>query len=212
LGDKVIRHSIPSSKFLRLGAVVLIAAIAPSAASATVVNSAANIPYSGISHGGVNMATGELILVMRLDLGLAWRGNDSRALKTLAVAETDYNNSSSRHSFGDVVYGRYYASMLAREGLASGHLGTNWLGTYDWSLSVAMPMVTIVANRGQRIQFQQSPGGAWDLVSPTYEKYGLDFVGSMWRLTHPGLAASFSSMAQPSSPRRSLTRMATASP
>jgi len=164
----VARHPTPSSHSLRIGAAILIAAIAeaaPAASSATVVTSAANIPYSGISPGGVNMATGELILVMRPDLRI-----DGPM---------------------PLVFRRYYASMLAREGLASGHLGPNWLGTYDWSLSVATPFVTIVTNRGQKIQFQQSPVGGWDLVSPTDEKYRLAFVGGVWRLTHPGLRTLF---------------------
>ena len=37
-------------------------------AAATPVISAGNLPFSGISPGGVDMATGELILVMRPDL------------------------------------------------------------------------------------------------------------------------------------------------
>jgi len=155
------RHS-PSSCLLRIGAAILIAAIAestPGAATATVVTSAGNIPYSGISPGGVNMATGELILVMRPDL----------------VIDGPF----------PVVFRRYYASMLAREGLASGHLGPNWLGTYDWSLSVATPFVNVVTNRGQRIQFQQNSVGGFDLVQPTDENYRLAFVGGMWRLTDP---------------------------
>jgi YD repeat-containing protein len=155
------RHS-PSSYLFRFHAAVLIAAIAaiaPGAASATVVTSAGNIPYSGISPGGVNMATGELILVMRPDLAI--------------------------DGPFPVVFRRYYASMLAREGLASGHLGPNWLGTYDWSLSVTTPMVNVITNRGQRIQFQQNPVGGYDLVQPTDQKYQLAFVGGMWRLTDP---------------------------
>ena len=136
-----------------------------SAAVATSVVSAGNIPYSGISPGGVDMATGEIIIVCRPDLLI-----DGPM---------------------PVGYGRYYASMLAREGLASGHLGPNWLGSYDWNLSPSGTMVNVVTNRGQLIQFQQSPVGGWDLLSPTDEKYSLDFVGGMWRFTHPGLRLFF---------------------
>jgi YD repeat-containing protein len=107
------------------------------------------------------MATGELILVMRPDL--------------------------SMDGPFPVLFRRYYASMLAREGFASGHLGLNWLGTYDWSLSVAGSIVNVITNRGQRIQFQQGPVGGWNLLSPTDENYRLDFVGGIWRFTHPGI-------------------------
>lgn len=164
MGDKVTRYSTNSSKYNSLVAAFLIAAvigIAPGPASATPVTSAANIAYSGVSPGGVDMATGELILVMRPDLAI--------------------------DGPFPVQFRRYYASMLAREGFASGHLGPNWLGTYDWSLSVAGPIVNVVTNGGQRIQFQQGPVGGWNLLSPTDENYRLDFVGGMWRLTHPGI-------------------------
>src|SRR5436853_4529718 len=40
------------------------------AAHATPITSAANIPFSGISPGGVDMATGELIVTFRTDLEL----------------------------------------------------------------------------------------------------------------------------------------------
>jgi len=128
MGDPVARHSTPSLKFLPLVVAFLIAAvigIAPGSATATRVTSAANIPYSGISPGGVDMATGEIIVVCRPDLAI--------------------------DGPFPVGFRRYYASMLTREGLASGHLGPNWLGSYDWSLSVASPMVNVVTNRGQRI-------------------------------------------------------------
>ena len=57
--------------------------------------SRANLPYSGVSPGGVDMSTGELILVMRPDLEI-----DGPL---------------------PVVYQRYYASLLARDGFVSGH-------------------------------------------------------------------------------------------
>jgi YD repeat-containing protein len=163
-----MRFSTPSSRFLPLGAALLIATaagIVPRSVCATPVASAANIPYSGISPGGVDMATGEIIIVARPDLAI--------------------------DGPFPVEFGRYYASMLTREGFASSHLSPNWLGTYDWSLSATPTAVSIVSNRGQRIQFQQSPVGGWDLVSPTDEKYRLDFVGGSWRLTHPGLRQIF---------------------
>ena len=137
----------------------LVVAVFAPLASATPVVSAADIPFSGISPGGVDMATGELILVMRPDLALSGPM--------------------------PVVFGRYYASMLAREGLASGHMGPNWLGTYDWKLSVAGTTATLVTNRGEGIHFQQVAGAGWMLVSPTYANYRLDLVGNAWRITNP---------------------------
>jgi YD repeat-containing protein len=106
------------------------------------------------------MATGELILVMRSDLSLE----------------------------GPVTvgFGRYYASLLANDGLVSGHLGPNWLGTYDWSLSVASGgIVSVVTNRGQLIRFQPNPTGGYALVQPMDQKYALAFVGSTWQFTDP---------------------------
>ena len=162
LGNIVIRHSTPLSQFLRIGAAVLIAAIAeivPCASSATPVISAGNIPFSGISPGGVNMATGELILVMHPDLLL-----------------------SGPHP---VPWRRYYASMLQREGLASSRLGPNWLGTYDWKLTVGPSSATLITNRGEAIRFASGPGGSWNLSSPTYAPYKLDPAGALFRFTNP---------------------------
>ena len=122
--------------------------------------SAANLPYSGISPGGVDMSTGELILVMRPDLVL-----DGPL---------------------PVVYGRYYASFLATDGQAAGHMGPNWLGTYDWKLAVVRSSATLVTNRGAVIRFTQNPVGSWDLTSPTYAKFKLDVLpGGTWRFTNP---------------------------
>ncbi len=128
-------------------------------AHATSVTSAANIPFSGISPGGVDMATGEIIIVCRPDLAL----------------EGPF----------PLVYGRYYASMLAREGFASGHLGPNWLGSFDWTLSVSGSSATLVTDRGAVIQFTQGATGGWVLVSPTYANFRLDLVGGAWRITNP---------------------------
>src|SRR5207245_3235892 len=50
--------------------VVLTLALNPAPAGATPVSPAGNLPYSGISPGGVDMSTGELILVMRPDLAI----------------------------------------------------------------------------------------------------------------------------------------------
>lgn len=126
---------------------------------ATPVISAGNLPYSGISPGGVDMATGELILVMRPDL----------------VVDGPF----------PLAFRRYYASMLQREGLASGRLGPNWLGTYDWKLTVTPGNATLVTNRGEAIRFAMGPGGSWNLVSPTYAPYKLDPAGASYRFTNP---------------------------
>ena len=162
MGGKVARHLTPSSHFLRIVAAILIVAIAevaPGSAIATVVTSAANIPYSGISPGGVDMASGELILVMRPDL----------------VVDGPF----------PLVFQRYYASMLQREGFASGRLGPNWLGTYDWKLTLSPGNARLVTNRGELIHFTMGPVGGWDLVSPTYARFKLDQVGASWRFTNP---------------------------
>ncbi len=122
--------------------------------------SRANLPFSGISPGGVDMSTGELILVMRPDL----------------VIDGPL----------PVIYQRYYASRLASDGYASGHLGPNWLGTYDWSLSVVGSNATLVTNRGAVIRFTSGSGGTWGLASPTYAKFKLDVLpGGTWRFTNP---------------------------
>src|SRR5882757_8301754 len=128
-------------------------------AAATPVISAGNLPYSGTSPGGVDMSTGELILVMRPDL----------------VVDGPF----------PVVFRRYYASMLQREGFASSKLGPNWLHSYDWKLSVAGSNATLVTNRGAVIRFTSGPGG-WNLVSPTYAPFKLDQlpVGT-WRVRNP---------------------------
>ena len=122
--------------------------------------SAANLPYSGISPGGVDMQTGEIIVVARPDLAL---GGPL-----------------------PVVYGRYYASFLATDGQAAGHMGPNWLGTYDWKLAVVGSSATLVTNRGAVIRFTQTPTGSWGLTSPTYAKFKLDVMpGGTWRFTNP---------------------------
>ncbi len=170
------RHSTPSSKLLRIGAAILIAAIAevaPSVAVATPVTSAANIPYS--ANGGVYLAGSN---------GEYWCVNLATGECCVQYRETDLAFIGSIGPMPVEFHG-YYASMLAREGLASGHLGTNWLGTYDWSLSVSGPMVNVVTNRGQLIQFQQNVTGGYDLLRPTNEKYQLALVGPMYRLTYP---------------------------
>jgi len=160
----VTRNTASSSKWLPLVEAVLILAAAFFAVSpptpALAQGSAANIPFSAISPGGVDMASGELILVMRPDLHLDG---------PLPVS-----------------FERYYASLLVTDGLASGHLGPNWLGTYDWTLSVVGSSAKLVTNRGALIRFTLSPAGSWDLTSPTYAKFRLDVLpGGVWRVTNP---------------------------
>ncbi len=140
-------------------AIALPLAFSAAPARATPVISAGNLPYSGISPGGVDMSSGELILVMRPDL----------------VVDGPF----------PVVFRRYYASMLQREGFASSKLGPNWLHSYDWKLSVAGSNATLVTNRGEAIRFTSGPGG-WNLVSPTYAQFKLDQlpVGT-WRVRNP---------------------------
>jgi len=145
--------------FLAVAALCILLSAYPESSIATPLTSAANIPFSGISPGGVDMATGEIIIVCRPDLYL----DGPFPLK----------------------FARYYASMLAREGLASSHLGPNWLGTYDWTLSIAGSNATLVTNEGAAIRFTQGVGGGWNLTSPTYARFKLDLVGGAWRVTNP---------------------------
>jgi len=131
------------------------------AARATPVTSAANVPHSAISPGGVDMATGEIIVVCRPDLAL-----DGPL---------------------PVVFGRYYASMLAREGLASGRLGPNWLGTYDWKLNLNGLTADVISGSGRDVRFQEPPaGGSWMLVSPLDQAFVLGYSGGTYRFTDPG--------------------------
>ena len=151
------RH--PDRHVLFAAALLGILALAP-AALATPITSAANIPHSGISPGGVDMSTGEIIIVCRPDLAI---------------------DGPIPLSFS-----RYYASMLAREGLASGHMGPNWLGTYDWLLNVAGTTADVITNGGQDIKFQMPPaGGPWTLVSPLDHAFTLTFTGGTYRFTDP---------------------------
>lgn len=142
-------------------AAALALALLPINAAATPVTTAANIPHSGFAPGAVDMATGEIIIVCRPDLAM---GGPM-----------------------PLEFRRYYGSMIAREGLAAGRLGTNWLGSYDWSLSAGPAGATVVTNRGQRLQFQQVPGAGMMLVSPTDQHYQLRNAGGTWLLTHPSL-------------------------
>jgi YD repeat-containing protein len=85
-----------------------------------------------------------------------------------------------------VVFGRYYASMLGREGLASGRMGPNWLGSYDWKLNLGGTTADVITNRGQDIKFQMPPaGGPWSLVSPLDQAFTLTFTGGTYRFTDP---------------------------
>lgn len=153
------RSAFTPRSFLLAAAALGVLALAPGYSHAQ--TSRANHPFSGISPGGVDMSTGELILVMRPDLTL--------------------------DGPFPVIYRRYYASLLASDGFASGPMGPNWLGTYDWTLSVVGGTATLVTNRGAVIRFTMSPAsGSWDLVSPTYAKFRLDVLsGGTWRFTNP---------------------------
>jgi YD repeat-containing protein len=157
---KVEVHPARGPSSALLGALLIASLLAPApAAFATPITSAANIPHSGISPGGVDMATGELILVLRPDLFI----NGPMPLE----------------------FTRYYASMLNREGLASGHLGPNWLGSFDWHVTIAGSTADVITDEGMHVQFAQSPVGGWSLVKPTDQAYALSVVGATTRFTDP---------------------------
>jgi type VI secretion system Hcp family effector len=141
-------------------AAAMVAVAASATAFATPITSVANAPHSAISPGGVDMATGEIIVVCRPDL----------------VLEGPM----------PVVFGRYYASMLGREGLASGRVGLNWLGTYDWKLNISGSTADVITANGMDVKFQMPPaGGPWQLVSPLDHAYVLSFTGGNYRFTDP---------------------------
>lgn len=141
-------------------AALTLAVAVPRVGSATPVTSAANIPNSAISPGGVNLATGELILVLRPDLKLGG---------PMPIA-----------------FDRYYASMLTREGLASARMGPNWLGTFDWKLTVSGTTADVITNRGKDVRFTRpQAGGPWSLASPLDQAYMLSLTGGTYRFTDP---------------------------
>lgn len=158
--DRTLRPAILSALPAALICAALLAVTLPRATSATPITSAANAVQSGISPGGVDMATGEIIVVCRPDLAL-----DGPM---------------------PVNFQRYYASMLAREGLASSRMGPNWLGTYDWKLNVSGLTADVITNLGRDVKFQMPPaGGPWMLVSPLDQAYVLSFSGGLYRFTDP---------------------------
>src|SRR5262245_17942263 len=159
------RSSLPRLSLALAAACTLIVPRSGGSVAASPIISAANIPHSGISPGGVDMATGELILVLRPDLRL---------------------DGPMRVSFE-----RYYASMLAREGVAMGRLGPNWLGSYDDHLQVVGPHVDVITSEGQDIRFQPAPGGSWSLVSPTDHAYTLSSMATGFRFTDPVARRSY---------------------
>ena len=137
-------------------AAAVFAVTLPHQANATPITSAANAPNSGISPGGVDMATGEIIVVCRPDLFI-----DGPV---------------------PLIFGRYYASMLAREGLASGRLGPNWLGTYDWKLNVVGTTADVISSTGMDARFTQAPGGGpWIFFAHGGPQHQLIQSGSTFR-------------------------------
>ena len=152
---------VPRPRSLRaaLSWLSIIVALASSAgpARATPVISAANIPNSAFAPGGVDMATGELILVMRPDLVLAGPM--------------------------PVMFERYYGSMLSSGGPPA-HLGPNWRSNFDFNLSLTPAGAVVTTSEGQQIQFAPVAGG-WNLVSPTDHPYRLDLTPTAWRFTDP---------------------------
>jgi YD repeat-containing protein len=158
--DRTLRRALVFVLPAALIGAALFAVTLPRNAAATPITSAANIAHSAISPGGVDMSTGEIIVVCRPDLAL-----DGPM---------------------PIVFGRYYASMLARQGLASGRMGPNWLGTYDWKLNVSGSTADVITNRGLDVKFQMPPaGGPWMLVSPLDQAYALTFTGGLYRFTDP---------------------------
>ena len=155
------RRKVQRPRRLRAASSGLLIVVALAASTvpalATPVISAANIPNSAFAPGGVDMATGELILVMRPDLVLAGPM--------------------------PLTFERYYGSMLSTGGPPA-HMGPNWRSNFDFNLSLTPSGAVVTTNEGQQIQFQPVPGG-WNLVSPTDLPYRLDSTPTAWRFTDP---------------------------
>jgi len=101
--------------------------------TAPVLTTSANLPFAGLWTGGVNMATGELSFDEPPDLGFG-------AMTPLTLE-----------------FSRHYGSVISREGLAIAHVGTNWLGTYDWRLFTdAGGALVVCDDQGEAMRFQPS--------------------------------------------------------
>ena len=58
-----------------------------------------------------------------------------------------------------LLFQRYYAAFLKRDGLISGKLGDNWLHNFEMTLSLTTSnTINIINNRGRLITFTNSPG------------------------------------------------------
>ena len=160
--DRTIRRALRCALPAAWVAAAVFAVTLPRQANATPITSAANAPNSGISPGGVDMATGEIIVVCRPDLFI-----DGPV---------------------PLIFSRYYASMLAREGLASGRLGPNWLGTYDWKLNVVGTTADVISSTGMDARFTQAPeGGPWIFFAHGGPQHQLIQSGSTFRFLDAAL-------------------------
>jgi hypothetical protein len=125
--------------------------IAPSSDDFTItvtdLTTAANIPYSGVWPGGVDMATNELFFAVPPDLCLGG---------PLPLC-----------------FGRYYASLQARVGAPPSPAGTNWTTTYWWRFNVNGPTATIVDDRGETLLFTRTPTGDWSQANHFEERLQL---------------------------------------
>ena len=86
-----------------------------------------------------------------------------------------------------LVFQRYYAQYLSSDGFATSRIGTNWLGTYDWKLTVAGMNATLVTNRGRVVEFTSPMPGTWVLVSPLDIPYQLVQAPAEFTLLDPSV-------------------------
>lgn len=106
---------------------------------------AASQPQSGHAGDPVNTYTGEFLLAEEPDLQL--RGPMP------------------------LFFSRYYASGLARSGIAHGSLGANWSHNFDHRLLRLGNQVEVISDRGRVVRFEKV-GSAWALLneaSPPYQ-------------------------------------------
>lgn len=91
-----------------------------------------------------------------------------------------------------LIFSRYYASMLNRDGHVNSALGDNWMHNFDLSLEINGDDIEVVYYRGKTIPFY-SDGNGWFLLEAEQKVYQLVKSGDLYRFMDPehGLIFSF---------------------
>jgi len=109
-----------------------------------------------------------------------------------AVPQPEPDRSGAFFPPTPCAFAREYHSLIAREGVWSGHAGTNWLGTYDWGLfTVAGGIIVVCDNGGEAMRFMPVAGGPATQLNHLEERLVLGSVvspagGTVWRLYRSG--------------------------